>query len=504
MQEKNKEILLPLSLFSLTVITRIPFASKLLYHIDSGNFALALEKYDISVHQPHPPGYFLYVMLGRLLHLFVMDANTVFVSISIIFSGLAVAAIYFLGKELYDRKIGFIAAALAVTSPNLWFHGEVALSYIVEAFFSTLTALLCWRIYRGEHKHIWLSVLILGIAGGIRQNSIAFLLPLWLFSVKGVPVRKIAAYLGLLIFVCLLWFIPMIRITGGWTVYSKALQDLWLFNSGHASVFERGWPSFKIFSSSLFDFTIYGVGAGSLILGLALYSLLRNGNIKSLDRKMVFFFSAWMLPSVLFYLLIFIHPANPGYALFFLPALLILMAQSTRHISFDLKLDSTRLLTTVIVIINTGIFFLSNYPVSYREIKTHDRDLSIMLSALKTYDPLNTAVFVGPYIFYGYRQIMYYLPEYKVYQVDHRIAPTGQERKIFWGTNRQTFLTDKIFLPRHVDHFIIPWIYKTNELNRKGGIKIDRLQSTDIYLVSGSISHIKNIFPELTIHIQPA
>lgn len=147
-------MLLPLSLFLITVASRIPFTSKLLYHWDSVQFALALEKYDITTHQPHPPGYFLYVMLGRLLNLFIIDANTVFVTISIIFSGLTVVAIYYLANEMYNRKTGVIAAAIAITSPNLWFHGEVALTYIVEAFFSTVIAYLCWKIYTGEHHHL--------------------------------------------------------------------------------------------------------------------------------------------------------------------------------------------------------------------------------------------------------------------------------------------------------------------------------------------------------------
>ena len=221
-QEFKKERLLPLTLFLITIITRIPSTSKLLYHTDSVHFALALQKYDITVHQPHPPGYFLYVMLGRLLNLVIGDANTVFVSISIVFSGLAVVTIYFLGKEVYNGRTGLIAAMLAITSPNLWFHGEVALSYMVEAFFSTAVALLCWRMWKGEYKYIWLSVIALGIAGGIRQNTIVFLLPLWLFSVRKAPIRKVVLSVLLLGLVCLLWFVPMLRMTA-----STAAKPWW-------------------------------------------------------------------------------------------------------------------------------------------------------------------------------------------------------------------------------------------------------------------------------------
>src|SRR4030042_6073966 len=284
MHQKSKDILLPLSLFLLTIITRVPFTSKLLYHWDSVQFALALEKYNIAVHQPHPPGYFLYVMLGRFLNLFIKDANSTFVFISIIFSGLAVVAVYYLGKEIYDVRTGFIAAAIAITSPNFWFHGEVALTYIVEAFFSTLIAFFCWKVFTGKHKYIYLSVIALGIAGGVRQNTMVFLLPLWVFSVRGAPLRKIITSFALLGVVCLLWFVPMVWMTGGWNAYREALGELWLFNTGHVSVFEKGWATFKIFSTSLFNFTVYGVESGLLILGLAAYSVIRRGTFKSLDR----------------------------------------------------------------------------------------------------------------------------------------------------------------------------------------------------------------------------
>lgn len=501
---KNKDILLPLSLFLLTIITRVPFTSKLLYHGDSVQFALALEKYDITVHQPHPPGYFLYVMLGRLLNYFIGDANSVFVSASVIFSGLTVVAVYFLGKELYDKKAGLLAAAIAMTSPNLWFHGEVALTYVVEAFFSTAIAFLCWRIYKREHKYIWLSVIALGIAGGIRQNTIVFLLPLWFFSVKEVPIRKIIISLVLLGFVCLLWFVPMVCMTGGWNVYREAFRELWLFNTGHVSVFEKGWSSFKIFSQSLFDFTIYGVGSGILIMGLAAYSLIRHRRLKYLDRTKIFFFSLWMLPSIFFYLFIFIHPSNSGYVLIFLPALFILIASSIGYISAELKQllkkDIFTPIALAIIIINTCIFFFSKYPVSYGAIRNHDRDLSIMLASIKTFDPLKTVVFAEPYVFFGFRHIMYYLPEYRVYMADVQIAPTGEIRKTFWGVKKETYLTDKIVSPENIDNFLT--ILIADDRNKVLGIKglnIKNLKSTNIYIASGPLVLIREVYPELKV-----
>ena len=363
-QNKTDNIFLPTLLFFVTVISRVPFTSKYLYHMDSVQYALALENYNITVHQPHPPGYFLYVMLGRLLNLFIQNANITFIVVSIFFSGLTVVAVYYLGKEIFNKKAGVIAAAIAMTSPNLWFHGEVALTNVAEAFFSTLVAFLCWKIYKGRHNYIWLSVIALALGGGIRQNTIIFLFPLWLFSVKGVPVRKTVTSLFLLLICCLLWFVPMMYMTGGWHAYREAFRELWLFNTGNVSVFEKGWSTFRIFSSCLARFTVYGVGGGIFALILAAYTLIRKKRIKSLDRGKAAFFSLWILPSFFFFLLIFVHPSNPGYVLIFMPALFILTALSIEFISADMKeiikRESSTVIAVIIVVINVSMFFFSS------------------------------------------------------------------------------------------------------------------------------------------------
>lgn len=500
----DEKLLFPLSLFLITIITRFPFRSELLYHMDSVQYALALERYDVTVHQPHPPGYFLYVMLGRFFNLFIGDANSVFVFISIIFSGLTVVFLYYLGKEMFDKNTGIVAAAMALTSPNLWFHGEVALSYIVEAFFSTTVAFLCWKIHKGEHGYIWLSVILLGIAGGIRQNTIVFLLPLLLFSVKGVPIRKVLPAISLFGLVCLAWFVPMVWMTGGLGAYREAFRELWLFSTGQISVFKKGWHSFKIFSSAILSFSIYGVGAGIFALGLAAYSLIRRGMLRDTDISKASFFFLWISPSVLFYLLIFIHPANPGYVLIFLPPLFLLTAVSIGRISAEigeaLKRDKrviAALMSTIIAFTNASFFLFSKYPVSYREVRDHDRNLSLLLNEIKRYDPMKTAVFVRPFIFYGYRQIMYYLPDYRVYDVDLRVAPTGEVRKVFWGAERSTHLTRYIDLPKKIGSFVtlLGRREKSEYLGIKGLIIKDLFP--DISIASGPITLLDEIYPEL-------
>src|SRR6267378_2330617 len=162
-----------LSLVLLTgavAITRFVFRSHYLYDVDSVNFALAMQRFDPRVHQPHPPGYFLYICASRLLNSMFHDANLALVVLSILASCGVAVVIY---------KMTFA-----------WFHGIVALTYIVEAFFSGFLGYLCWRIYCGRAGYILPAAIVLGVSAGVRPSSLVFLAPLFLFSLRNATPKR--------------------------------------------------------------------------------------------------------------------------------------------------------------------------------------------------------------------------------------------------------------------------------------------------------------------------
>lgn len=473
--------------------------------MDSVHYALALEHYDITVHQPHPPGYFLYVMLGRLFHLLISDANAALVTMSIVFNGLTVVVIYLVANEIFERRTAVIAALLAITSPNLWFHGEIALSYGVEVFFSAFVGFLCWKLYTERYQYIWLTVLALGIAGGIRQNTIVFLFPLWLLAVRKAPPWKIIASIALLGGVCISWFVPMVWMTGGWNAYTGAFKELWEFTTGHNSVFDRGWQAFSLYAQTLFDFSMFSIGAGVLTVGLSSYAFLRQGASRPTDGARPLFFAAWVLPSFLFYLTIFIHPSNPGYALIYTPPLLLISARATLNICSELEglsgRNITLSLTSILLLINTGFFLFSTYPISWQTIKKHDESIESIRKNMRIFDPMTTVLFVRPYIFNGFRQVMYYLPQYRVYQIDIVSSPNGKKRNIFWGLNRNTFLSKKIELPAHISSIATLLAGEDRELaNNTVGIIVKPVLS-NISIAYGPIVQMLGIFPDKTVTI---
>ena len=123
--------------------------------------------------------------------------------------------IYVLADRWFGRNAALFAGLIFLFSPLAWFHGTVALTYIVEAFFSALTGYLCWRIYCGAARFILPGAMVVGMAAGFRPSSLLLLGPLLLFSFRNANRKQAAAGIGALALTLLAWFIPMIRIGGG-------------------------------------------------------------------------------------------------------------------------------------------------------------------------------------------------------------------------------------------------------------------------------------------------
>src|SRR2546425_4089864 len=92
-------------LFALLLLTRIPAMAAYL-SIDNVNLAFSLEKFDPRIHQPQPPGYPFFVLFGRIANVVFRDAGRTFAAISIMVSGLSLAAAFVLGKKMFSRWAG--------------------------------------------------------------------------------------------------------------------------------------------------------------------------------------------------------------------------------------------------------------------------------------------------------------------------------------------------------------------------------------------------------------
>lgn len=464
MEQEKSGWIIPLVLFIITLLTRIPFTSKLLYNLDSVHFALALEKYDVYLHQPHPPGYFLYVMVGRAINLFVHDAHTSYLTISVIASGLTVVAVHYLGCAIFNRETGRWAALLALTSPLLWFYGEVALTYIIEACFSAYLAFLCWKMLQGDQRSVWYSTIALGVAGGIRQQTLLFLFPLWIYSLKGFPFQKKVSAVLLLGCVILTWLLPMFFATGGAIHYFSALREQWDFFLGYGTVFTTG-PAKRIFViEAILRYLFYGIGLGFLMMGLHCYSVIRKSQWSSISSDKILFFLVWLLPTFIFYLLILIAIEHPGHALIFMPAFFVLLPVSARNVAMELqrlfpqiRISMASYFLIIILFTNTLFFLLLPWPVSAQAIKKHDENLLTILKGIEDHFPPRDTIVLNtrPYFQYSFKHVMYYLHDFKAYLIDPLKNKKGEQRDVFSGMNRQSFRSRSIVIPKSIKNFVV-------------------------------------------------
>jgi len=148
-----------LFLAGMVAVTRFGFRSHFLYDLDSVNFALGIKHFDPRVYQPHPPGYFLYVCLGWLLNAGLHNANLALVVLSIAASCGVIVIVYRMALDWFGLNAARFAAILFLFSPLAWFHGTVALTYSVEAFFSRFWGTFAGVSIRGTGHVLSLQVL---------------------------------------------------------------------------------------------------------------------------------------------------------------------------------------------------------------------------------------------------------------------------------------------------------------------------------------------------------
>ncbi len=418
------DLVLSVSLLLLTLLSRLPFRGQILYHWDSVNFAYALEQFDITQGQPHPPGYIGYVWLARLVNGFFDDPQTTFVWLSMAGSGLALVAIYLLGRQWLDRRVGLVAALLLASSPLFWFYGEVALPHALDGLLVILSAWMLFEVMRGQRKALIPAAVFLALAGALRQQTPVFLAPLALYAgylglIKPLGWKKgtIAALPAVVLFglLCAAWFFPLINSVGGLARYRQVVGAYTNEFNATTSIFMQG-GRFGLTRNlrKLGTYTLYGWGAALLPFVLYAGGWLLKPQWR-MDRRRLGFLLAWTTPSLAFYTLI--HMGQQGLVFVFLPALLLVSAEATVHILGGRRTQVLAAVVALLVAVNGSIFlFLPEYPLTSDRVKLLTRDtienrdayFQSRLDALHAHFAPEQTVIVAD----SWRHVTFYLPQY--------------------------------------------------------------------------------------------
>ena len=405
----NAPVVDRLLLIAVTALSRFIFRSRFLYDVDSINFALGLRRFDPSVHQPHPPGYFLYVWLGRLLYPVFHDANATLVALSIVASCGTVAILHLLGCAWFDRAAARSAGWLFVVSPIAWFHGTVALTYAVEAFFSAAVGYLCWRVLSGEDRFVVPAAATLGIAAGFRPSSLVMLAPLLLFSIRRIDRKLAAGGFAVLVLTLAAWMIPMFLASSGSGAYGASLWALWRLVPARQTIFT---------SSVYTSITRVAVILGIYLLCFGCAALLPLAPFRKRNRiaaPLRGFTRTWVLPGLLIFTFVYLKFVNSGYLLVLMPPVCLWLGLwlGRWYCGAELRPAIKVALVSAGAALNVAVFLIAPLYFSWREVSRGGQELMAAISAVRqTAQPRQTLLVGFDSHFMGYRHAGYYLPEY--------------------------------------------------------------------------------------------
>lgn len=432
----------------LTALLRLPFVAHRLWDHDSVQFALGVERYDLAAHQPHPPGYPLYIALLKLFAALGVEPLHGMVALSVLGAALGAGCLVLLVGRLAPaapERTALLAAVLYAANPLLWFYGELPLIYALEGGLTVAIAYAVLRMGEGRAPFLFACALF-AVAAGLRQSTAVLLAPLFLFGVVAALVRRRlpwrllfeGAALGAALVA--LWFVPLVREAGGYAAYRELsgghFQQLLPYTS---ILYGGGWPALAHNLEVLVKWAVQGLVPAALalcVLAIAAPERIAAG-IQSLIRGggRLPFLLAWAAPPILFFALF--HVTKAGYTLIHLPALLAaaalvaspalaeprraffatLAALAAGAVLFlfgeDRRPDQSRLWAAVRHEWNTGT------------ITRYERDLDTLLDLVHHYPPRETVLatvelagtgaagaegFLYPY----QRHLQWYFPEYPV------------------------------------------------------------------------------------------
>ncbi len=435
--KKRGHFIYILSIFVIVIITRVPFMTKYLFEWDSVQLALGMNDFNIIKHQPHPPGYFLYIYISKFINLIIHNQNYSMIILNIIFTILSCFIIYkFSFKLLKKRTLSFLSSLIVITNPYVWFHGEFANVYMIDFLFALIFFYVSYEIIFEKKDKMLLFSLLFGIGTGFRQSLILFfgLMYVFVFFIylknSKKYSKKILINLLILGLSILLWLLPTIILSGGFEVFFNNTKNQYNATTGITSIFNPK-NALKMLAQTFNTLKLL-IYSSSIMFFLVMINLLTKKFKFTKNIKMLLWI--WFLPSFLF--CSFIHLGKIGYIMTLLPLIIILFICYVYRIK---NAENKYFLIFIVLIFQSICFFtdfsvLRKYPsldiflvniqpyeVSKIALEKNDRRIDAIITMIKKFDPDETIVVTeagSPYTEYrknfirNIRFLNYYLPNY--------------------------------------------------------------------------------------------
>ena len=451
---KRVDFLLCFLLATAGLFSRVPFLEKVQSHWDGPNYTIAVVRYSLEQHTPVPPGYPLYIAVGKLFNLIFPDPHRSILFVSVLGCIFGALICYIVGKKIYNRPTGLIAAIILLTGSTFYYFGLTTYAYGLIPATTTLLAYSVYRIFIKNKQEGILLGLIFGICFGIRPQET---LQIGLLALLGfLPLQKKQKILSILFFaaVTLFWLIPLIHISGGFTQYLKLHADAAMIAFQGHTLSQHTELMIKGFLLS------FGVAPAFLIYYLR---VLFRKNIK-INRKLILFYAIWIIPGLLFNLLI--RTEHAGYQMSYLSGLLLLIAYALWKTTQRSKLLTY---TTVIFIgiFNLFWFFFDRDPKfekPYRPTSFHYSDIrkndlkvgSKVRFVVENFDPQKTLILSTDALWRPYSYYLKAYPLYALFGLDNTEIPYsyGQIESINWDMRWYQNKRFTILIPPNITNVV--------------------------------------------------
>lgn len=389
------------------LMLRLLFISPYLEDWDSVQFALALHDFSIVKHQPHPPGYPLYVLIGKWIDLFFNDPAKSLGLFSAFLGAATTIPIFLLTKKMFDQITGIVAALLLMFIPVEWMLSEVALTNIPGLFFISALALLIFNS-SNNYKLLLLSSFLSGLVLGVRFTEAPILITLLGIVVVKQKLQYVLPVVGLFFLGLGVWIIPLIVVTG-LNEFTATYEWIAKYIVNHDSLLGQSSPVSFLPERLKALWYLLKVSYTKYFIILGFLSILLIFTQKSFRYQWRYIFlTAWLLSYLL--PLIFIYNLEvPRYTLPLSAPLSIIIT------SILINIAKRKLLLLPIFISLALVLFNQSWSQVTRSYKAVPPTIAAVNYIKRNFNSKEVVVVVT----FTYRQFQYYAPGYQVYYGDN-------------------------------------------------------------------------------------